>query len=94
MKEVAGLLALNDCIGLLLNEGFGLLLNGEELLKFVAVCCSCRVERVGLLGVEVMLGRLKEEAKGLLEPVGVGIMGCCCWLLVAHGLFVLFGITG
>lgn len=42
------------------------------LLKFIAVCCSCNVARVGLTGVE--LGRLKDCAKGLFEPVGVGLI--------------------
>ena len=68
-------------------------LKEEGLLKFVIVFCSCKVARVGLVGVELAGGRPKDVANGLFEPVGVGLTACC-WLLLAQGLFVLAGTKG
>jgi len=65
---------------------------GVLLLKFVAVRCSDNVARVGLAGVEA--GRAKDDANGLLEPVGVGFIAIAEELPVAQGLLVFWGIIG
>ena len=65
---------------------------GVLLLKFVAVRCSERVASVGLAGVEA--GRENDDANGLLEPVGVGLIAIAGALLVAQGLLVFEGIIG
>jgi len=62
------------------------------LVKLVMVFCSWSVASVGLAGVEA--GRAKDCANGLFDPVGVGLIACAVWLLVAQGLFVLAGING
>jgi len=46
------------------------------LLK-VAVFCSWSVARVGLVGVELW-GRPNDDAKGLFEPVGDGLIAIAC----------------
>ena len=56
-------------------------------LKVESVFCSGRLPRLEGPGLIELWGRLKDVAKGLLDPVGVGCSDCC-WLFVAHGLLL------
>jgi len=48
------------------------------LLNCDMVFCSDKVERVGFIAAELVCGRLKDVANGLLEPVGIGCNDAVC----------------